>query len=75
MNISEKGRERMLRKLEEEMKLRKYSPWTMRAYVSVVKGFLDSGKEPRESVLDFADKSRSTIGLDNYYYEKTTIID
>lgn len=48
-------------KLIEEIKLRKYSYQTGKAYISVVKGFLKSGKTPREFLLSYSTKSRSTM--------------
>lgn len=62
MNVSEKGRERMLARLDEEMRLRKYSPATRKQYLGFVKRFLDSGSDPRTFMLDLSDRcSRSTV--------------
>jgi site-specific recombinase XerD len=51
----------LIGKLIEEIKLRKYSYQTGKAYISVVKRFLKSGKTPREFLLSYSNKSRSTI--------------
>ena len=48
-----------LQKLSEEIKLRKYSPQTLKSYKFIVEKYLGSGKEPREFLLEYADKSRS----------------
>ena len=50
-----------LAKLSEELQLRKYSPQTAKAYASVITHFLNSGKAPREFLLQYADHSRSHI--------------
>ena len=50
-----------IQKLKEEIKLRKYSSETAKAYVAVIAQFLESGKEPRQFLLEQADKSRSTM--------------
>ncbi|MBU0628797.1 MAG: site-specific integrase [Nanoarchaeota archaeon] len=60
-------------KLSEELKLRKYSKETEKSYVNVARSFLGSGKQPREFLLDYADKSRSSVrsayfGL-KFFYE------
>jgi site-specific recombinase XerD len=47
--------------LIEEIRLRKYSFETGRAYISVVKEYLKSGKPPREFLLARAGGSRSTV--------------
>ncbi len=51
----------LIGKLIEEIKLRKYSFQTGKSYISAVKEFLKSGKPPREFLLSYSDKSRSTI--------------
>jgi site-specific recombinase XerD len=48
-------------KLIEELKLRKYSYRTGKKYRDIVIKFLKSGKTPREFLLSYSDKSRSTI--------------
>ncbi len=50
-----------LNKLSEEIRLRKYSRQTEKAYLSVIKKFIESGLEPREFLLKYAEKSRSSI--------------
>ena len=51
----------LLKKLDEEINLRKYSPRTGRSYSLIVGRFLKSGKEPREFLLNYTEKSRSSI--------------
>jgi len=50
-----------IQKLKEEIKLRKYSSETAKVYVNIMAKFLESGKEPRQFLLEQADKSRSTM--------------
>ncbi len=50
-----------LDKLSEELRLRKYSKLTEKVYISLVKSFIESGLGPREFLLKYADKSRSSI--------------
>lgn len=66
-------KEELLKKLDEELKLRKYSRKTNKKYTEIVKKFLDSGKAPREYLLLYVDKSNSMIrGIYfaiKFYYE------
>ena len=48
-------------KLAEELRLRKYSGRTEKAYLSVVKNFLYSEKTVRDFMLDHVHNSRSTV--------------
>ena len=48
-------------KLIEELKLRKYSYRTGEKYRNIVIKFLKSGKTPREFLLSYSNKSRSTM--------------
>jgi len=50
-----------LAKLSEELRLRKYSGQTEKAYVSIIRKFIVSGLRPREFLLKNSDKSRSTM--------------
>lgn len=50
-----------LNKLSEELRLRKYSRQTEKAYTSVIRNFIHSGLQPREFLLRYAEKSRSSI--------------
>ena len=50
-----------LNKLSEELKLRKHSRQTEKAYTSIIRNFIGSGLQPREFLLKYADKSRSSI--------------
>jgi len=59
--LTPQERYELVGKLIEEIKLRKYSYQTGKAYISVVKRFLRSGKTPREFLLSYSSKSRSTI--------------
>ena len=61
MGYSEEEMQSLLQKLDEEVRLRKYSPRTGKSYGSIVGRYLKSGKEPREFLLGYADKSRSAI--------------
>jgi integrase/recombinase XerD len=62
MKVSERGKDRMMVKLDEELRIRKYSPATRKQYMGFVRRFLDSGSDPREFMLEIADgRSRSTV--------------
>lgn len=50
-----------IRKLIEELKLRKYSSKTAEKYTGMVEKFLQSGKSPREFLLLYSDKSTSMM--------------
>ncbi len=60
-NLTPQERYELIGKLIEEIKLRKYSFETGKAYISVAKEFLKSGKTPREFLLSHTTKSRSTM--------------
>jgi integrase len=60
-NLTPQERYKLVGKLIEEVKLRKYSYQTGKAYISVIKEFLKSGKTPREFLLSHSNKSRSTM--------------
>ncbi|HEC75658.1 MAG TPA: integrase [Thermoplasmatales archaeon] len=60
-NLTPSERYELVGKLIEEIKLRKYSFQTGKAYISVVKRFLKSGKSSRDFLLSYSNKSRSTI--------------
>ncbi len=61
-NLTPKERYELIGKLIEELKLRKYSYRTGKAYIYIVKNFLRSGLTPREFLLKYySDKSKSTI--------------
>jgi len=59
--ISPDERYRLIGKLIEEIKLRRYSYQTGKSYISIVKDFLASGKTPREFLLSYTNKSKSTM--------------
>ena len=59
--LTPQERYRLIGKLIEEIKLRKYSYQIGRAYISVVKRFLKSKKTPREFLLSYSNKSRLTM--------------
>jgi len=61
MKISERGAERVLLLLDEELMLRGYSPRTRRTYGGVCRRFLLSGEDARTFLLRFTDRSRSTM--------------
>ena len=48
-----------LTKLSEELRLRKYSKQTEKAYLSMIRNFIVSGLAPRDFLLKYSDKSRS----------------
>ena len=50
-----------LNKLSEEMKLRKYSRQTEKSYLSIIRNFIDSELTPREFLLKYSEKSRSSL--------------
>ena len=52
---------KLIGKLIEEVKLRRYSYQTGKSYISIVKNFLASGKTPREFLLSYTNKSKSTM--------------
>ena len=58
---SPEERYRLLGKLIEEIKLRRYSYQTGKSYISIVKDFLASGKTPKEFLLSYSTKSKSTM--------------
>ncbi len=59
--LSVEERYRLVGKLIEEIRLRKYSFQTGKSYIFVVQAFLKSGKMPREFLLAQSGKSRSTM--------------
>jgi len=60
-NLSPEEKNQLVQKLIEELKLRRYSHQTNKSYISTIKNFLDSGKTPREFLLLYSDKSKSTM--------------
>ena len=60
-SYSPEERYKLIGKLIEEVKLRRYSYQTGKSYVSIVKNFLASGKTPREFLLSYTTKSKSTM--------------
>lgn len=48
-------------KLTEELRLRKYSRQTEKAYLNWIKKYLASEKTPRDFLLQYTDKSHSTL--------------
>lgn len=60
-NLSPEEKYRLIGKLIEEIKLRRYSYQTGRSYISIVRYFLGSGKTPREFLLLYSTKSKSRI--------------
>lgn len=52
---------RLIGRLIEEIKLRRHSFQTGKAYISIVKNFLASGKTPREFLLSYSIRSKSTM--------------
>ncbi|UCF07296.1 MAG: tyrosine-type recombinase/integrase [Thermoplasmata archaeon] len=66
INLSSTERGELIGKMREEIRLRRYSSQTGRAYTSVIRRFLDSGKTPREFLLAQSDKSYSTMRTTRY---------
>ena len=60
-NYLSEERYRLIGKLIEEVKLRRYSYQTGKSYISIVKNFLSSGKTPRDFLLSYTNKSKSTM--------------
>lgn len=50
-----------INKLLNELRLRKYSRQTEQAYLSIIKKFLILDKDPKSFLLQYSDKSRSSI--------------
>ena len=50
-----------INKLVEELRLRKYSRQTERSYIYIISRFIESGLNPREFLLKYVEKSRSSI--------------
>lgn len=59
--LSPEERYQLIGRLIEEIKLRRYSYQTGKSYISIVKAFLASGKTPREFLLSYSTKSKSTM--------------
>lgn len=59
--LSPQERYRLIGNLIEEIKLRGYSYQTGKSYISLVKNFLNSGKTPREFMLSYTTKSKSSM--------------
>ncbi|HEC89741.1 MAG TPA: integrase [Thermoplasmatales archaeon] len=59
--LTPEERYKLIGKLIEEIKLRKYSYQTGKLYIGVVKRFLKSKETPREFLLSYSNKSRSTM--------------
>ena len=60
-SYSPEERYKLIGRLIEEIKLRRYSFQTGKSYISVVKSFLSSGKTQREFLLSYTSKSKSTM--------------
>ena len=50
-----------LNKLSEELRLRKHSRQTEKAYTLIIRKFIESQLQPREFLLKYTDKSRSSM--------------
>lgn len=65
--------EEQIRKLIEELKLRKYADKTVDTYVKTITRFLRAGKTPRDFLLAYSGKSRSTMRITyfilKFFYE------
>jgi len=58
---SQEERYKLIGKLLEEVKLRRYSYQTGKSYLSIIKDLLSSDKTPREFLLSYTNKSKSTM--------------
>jgi len=58
---SSKQKYQLIGKLINEIKLRRYSYQTGKTYISIVKDFLNSGKTPRDFLVSYENKSKSTM--------------
>ena len=58
---SQEERYKLIGKLIEEIKLRRYSFQTGKSYISIIKEFLASEKTPRDFLLSYTTKSKSTM--------------
>lgn len=61
MNEHDESAADYITKLSEELRLRKHSKQTEKAYLSIVNAFIRSGLQPREFLLRQSDKSRSSM--------------
>ncbi len=61
MILSSQERYKLIGKLIEEVKLRRYSYQTGKSYIFIVKNFLSSGETSREFLLSYTTKSKSTM--------------
>lgn len=55
------GDEKSIKKLVEELNLRKYSGKTLKKYTEITNKFLNSGKTPRDFLLGYSDKSKAMV--------------
>ena len=53
--------EEMLKKLQEELALRRYSSRTVKKYINTIGKFIESGKNPRDFLLSYTNKSKSMM--------------
>lgn len=60
-NLSREERFHLLGRLVEELRLRKYSVQTRKAYVGIVRRYLQSGMSPKDYLVMRSDMSRSTM--------------
>ncbi len=51
----------MVDKLKDEIELRQYSPQTKKKYIFIVKKYLNSDKNVKEFLLEYSDKSDSSV--------------
>lgn len=65
-NIYGNDSQKLMARLNEEFKLRKYSSKTSRLYTDIIERYLSSRKTPRAFLLFRADMSRSTMRV--YYF-------
>lgn len=51
----------LIKKLVEELNLRKYSDKTIKKYTEITNKFLNSGRAPRDFLLNYSDKSKAMV--------------
>ncbi|MDP4039451.1 MAG: tyrosine-type recombinase/integrase [Candidatus Pacearchaeota archaeon] len=54
-------KQKLIDKLIEEIKLRKYSSETEKSYINTIKNYLSTRKTPREYLLSYSHKTKSTM--------------
>lgn len=61
MKLSQEEKYALIGKLIEEIKLRKYSFETGKSYINIIKDFLNYGKDSRDYLLKYTNKSKASM--------------